>query len=89
MKLSRILKWGARAILIALILAFLVGFVAYWRSTDECDRKTGAPVNPIQAIIHCEYGGPEVLTLTDVEKPVPADNQSLVGVREASVRLIK
>ena len=85
MKLKRILKWSARAILLALILAFLVGFIAYWRSTNECDRNTGAPANPMKAILHCEYGGPEVLTLVDVEKPTPADNQVLVRVRAASV----
>ena len=38
MKLKRILKWSARAIFVALILAFLVGFIAYWRSTNDCDR---------------------------------------------------
>ena len=43
MKLKRILKWSARVILVALVLAFLVGFIAYWRSTNECDRNTGAP----------------------------------------------
>jgi len=85
MKIKRILKWSARVILVALILAFLVGFIAYWRSTNDCDRKTGAPVNPMKAIVHCEYGGPEVLTLADVEKPVPADNQVLVRVRAASL----
>jgi NADPH:quinone reductase-like Zn-dependent oxidoreductase len=85
MKIRRILKWSARVILVALILAFLVGFIAYWRSTNDCDRKTGAPVNPMKAIVHCEYGGPEVLTLADVEKPVPADNQVLVRVRAASL----
>ena len=84
MKIKRILKWSTRAVLLALILAFLVGFIAYWRSTNECDRKT-APVNPMKAIVHCEYGGPEVLTLVDVEKPAPADNQVLVKVRAASV----
>jgi len=73
-----------RAILVALILAFLVGFIAYWRSTNECDRNT-ATNNPMKAIVHCEYGGPEVLTLVDVEKPTPADNQVLVRVRAASV----
>src|SRR6266699_5568609 len=79
-KLRRFLKWTARGILLALILGFLVGFIAYWRSTNECDRNTAAN-NPMKAILHCEYGGPEVLTLADVEKPTPADNQVLVRVR--------
>ena len=85
MKLKRVLKWSARAILLALILAFLVGFVAYWRSTNDCDRKTGAPNNPMRAIVHCEYGSPDVLTLVDVEKPTPTDDQVLVKVHAASV----
>src|SRR4030081_3850467 len=83
--LKRIRKWAARAFLFPLILAFLWGFIAYWRSTNDCDRNTGAPANPMRAIVHCEYGGPEVLTLADVEKPVPADNQVLVRVRAASL----
>src|SRR5881409_2705713 len=85
MKIKLILKWITRAILVRLILAFLVGFVAYWRSTNDCDRNTGTPANPMKAILHCQYGGPEALTLTDVEKPAPADNQVLVRVRAASV----
>ncbi|SRR6266540_538935 len=85
MKLKRTLKWTARALLLALILAFLVGFIAYWRSTNECDRKTGVPANPIKAIVHCEYGSPDVLKFEDVEKPVPNDNQVLVRVHAASV----
>jgi NADPH:quinone reductase-like Zn-dependent oxidoreductase len=85
MKLKRILKWSAGAILLALILAFLVGFIAYWRSTNDCDRKTGAPANPMKAIVHCEYGSPDVLRLEEIEKPVPNDNQVLVRVRAASV----
>ena len=32
MKLRRILKWSARVILLVLVLAFLAGFIAYWRS---------------------------------------------------------
>jgi NADPH:quinone reductase-like Zn-dependent oxidoreductase len=84
MKIKRILKWSARGILLALVLGFLVGFIAYWRSTNECDSKTAAN-NPMKAILHCEYGGPEVLKVEDVEKPVPNDNQLLVRVRAASV----
>jgi len=80
MKIKRILKWSARAILLALILTLLVGSIAYWRSTNECDRKTGVPANPIKAIVHCEYGSPDVLKVEDVEKPVPNDDQLLVRV---------
>jgi NADPH:quinone reductase-like Zn-dependent oxidoreductase len=39
----------------------------------------------MKAIVHCEYGSPDVLKLEDVEKPVPNDNQLLVKVRAASV----
>ena len=42
-------------------------------------------VNPMKAITHCEYGGPEVLKVEEIEKPVPNDNQLLVRVRAASV----
>src|SRR5436190_8990388 len=86
--LKRVLKWSARVILLALILAFLVGFIAYWRSTNDCDRKTGVPANPIKAIVYCEYGSPDVLKFEDVEKPVPNDNQVLIKVRAASLNFI-
>jgi NADPH:quinone reductase-like Zn-dependent oxidoreductase len=81
MKLKRVLRWFAGAILLAL-MAWL--FVAYWTSTNECDRKSAAH-NPMKAILHCEYGGPEVLKVKDVEKPAPNDNELLVRVRAASV----
>ena len=71
-------------ILVALVLGFLVGFIAYWRSTNDCDRRP-TPSNPMKAITHCEYGSPDVLKLEDVEKPVPNDNQLLVKVHAASV----
>jgi NADPH:quinone reductase-like Zn-dependent oxidoreductase len=88
MRLRPILKWSARVILFALILAFLVGFIAYWRSTNECDRSTGAPANPMKAIVYCEYGSPDVLKFEDVEKPVPNDNQVLIKVRAASLNAL-
>src|SRR5438067_381930 len=87
MKIKRILKWIARVLLFALILAFLWGFIAYWASTNDCDRKT-ALVNPMKAIVHCEYGSPDVLKLEDVEKPVPNGDQVLIKVRAASLNAL-
>src|SRR5438067_4914692 len=86
MKIKPILKWITRVMLVALVLGFLVGFIAYWGSTNDCDRKI-ALVNPMKAIRYCEYGSPdEVLKLEQVEKPVPNDNQILVRVRAVSLR---
>ena len=51
----------------------------------SADRNASAPTNPMKAIVHCEYGSPDVLKLEDVEKPIPNDNQVLVKVRAASV----
>src|ERR1700730_6349258 len=85
MKLKRVIKWSAVAVLAVLLLAALALFIAYWRSTNECDRNTSTPANPMKAIVHCEYGSPDVLKVEDVEKPVPNDNQVLVRVRAASV----
>jgi NADPH:quinone reductase-like Zn-dependent oxidoreductase len=81
-KLKRVLKWSAGVILLALVVWF---FVTYWTSTNECYGNAGPPNNPMKAVVHCEYGSPDVLKLEDVEKPVPNENQVLVRVREASV----
>jgi NADPH:quinone reductase-like Zn-dependent oxidoreductase len=81
-KIKRIFKWSAGIIFLALVVWL---FVAYWTSTNECFRNTAVPANPIKAIVHCEYGSPDVLELKDIEKPVPNDNQALVKVRAAAV----
>src|SRR5262245_131346 len=84
MKWKRVLKWSALAIL--LILFAWLEF-AYWTSTNDCDRKTGAPTHPMKAIRYCQYGPPDdVLKLEQVEKPAPNDNQILVRVRAVSLR---
>src|SRR6266853_2020171 len=87
MKIKRILKSITSAILLVLILAFLVGFIAYWRSTSDCDHMAALNV-PMKAIRFCEYGSPDVLKCEDVEKPVPNDDQVLIRVHAASLNFI-
>jgi NADPH:quinone reductase-like Zn-dependent oxidoreductase len=81
MKIKRVLKWSLGAILLAL-LGWL--FVAYWMSTNDCERYAATPKHPMKAIVNCEYGV-ENLQLRDLEKPTLADNEVLVRVRAASV----
>jgi NADPH:quinone reductase-like Zn-dependent oxidoreductase len=85
LKLKRILKWSALVILLALSLWI---FIAYWASTNDCNRNAAAPSNPMKAIRYCEYGSPDVLKFEDVEKPVPDDNQVLIKVRAASLNAL-
>jgi NADPH:quinone reductase-like Zn-dependent oxidoreductase len=83
--MKRILKWIFRVVLILLLFAFMWVFVAYWRSTNDCDKKNAAaPTNPMKAIVHCDYGLAN-LKLEDIEKPVPGDDQILVKVHAVSV----
>jgi NADPH:quinone reductase-like Zn-dependent oxidoreductase len=78
----RILKWTGIAILTLMLGGGLYLFVAYWRSSSDCERETAAPAHPMKAIRKCEYGS---LTLRDVEKPTPTDTQILIKVRAASL----
>jgi len=81
MKLKRLLKWTASVILLALTVWL---FIAYWTSTNDCERLTATSNNPIKAIVSCEYGV-ENLQFREIEKPTPADNEVLVRVRAASI----
>ena len=81
MKIKRILKWTFSLILIALVAW---GFIAYWSSSNDCDRYATVPAHPIKAIVYCDYGVPS-LKLQEIEKPVPNDDQILVRVRAASL----
>ena len=81
MKVKRVLKWSAGVIFLALVLWL---FIAYWTSTNDCDRNAAAPSNPMKAIMNCEYGV-DNLQLRELEKPTPNDNEVLVRVRAASI----
>ena len=81
LKLKRILKWTVSLILLASVAW---GFIAYWTSTNDCDRYAAAPSDPMKAIVYCEYGVAN-LKLQDIEKPTPADDQVLVRVRAVAV----
>jgi NADPH:quinone reductase-like Zn-dependent oxidoreductase len=78
---KRILKWTVGVILIALIACVLI---AYWTSTNDCERYATVPANPMKAIVYCDYGVPN-LKFQEIEKPTPEDDQLLVKVRAASV----
>src|SRR5213595_2306145 len=85
--MKRILKWTGATILLALILAIFAGFIAYWRSTNDCDHRAALNV-PMKTIHFCEYGSPDVLKFEDVEKPAPNDDQVLIKVHAASLNFI-
>src|SRR5437868_7523199 len=88
MKLKRILKgilkWTSLVILLALFVGIILLFIAYWRSTNDCDRLTAAQGDKMKAIVYCDYGLAN-LKLADIAKPTPTDDQLLVKVHAASV----
>src|SRR6266545_5104376 len=80
-----IVKWTVRVLLLALFVGVVLAFIAYWRSTNDCDRLTATQGDTMKAIVYCDYGSSDVLKLVDIAKPVPNDDQVLVKVRAASV----
>jgi NADPH:quinone reductase-like Zn-dependent oxidoreductase len=78
---KRIVKWTLGAIFVVLILC---GFIAYWTSTNDCDRNAANPANPMKAVVYCDYGISN-LKLQDIEKPTPTDDQVLVRVHASSL----
>src|SRR5437879_6236043 len=82
--LKSILKWISFAILLALFAGIILLFVAYWRSTNDCDQLTVAQGDRMKAIVYCDYGFAN-LKLAEIAKPTPTDDQILVKVHAASV----
>ncbi len=75
---------GALSVLIAIGIASLAIALSH-----ETDCTTPAPAqqgkSTMLAVMHRCYGGPEVLTVERVEKPVPSEDQILVKVHATSV----
>ena len=62
---KRVLKWTLGTLFLALVLW---GFIAYWTSTNDCDRNAATPANPMKAVVYCDYGIAN-LKLQEIEKP--------------------
>ena len=86
MKVKRILKWSALALLLVLFAWFQF---AYWTSANDCGRSIPVGAERMKAIRYCEYGSPNVLQMAEIEKPVPNDNEVLVRVRAASLNSLE
>jgi NADPH:quinone reductase-like Zn-dependent oxidoreductase len=82
MKIRRILKWTVVGVIAALALWFQF---AYWTSTNDCHQLSATQGETMKAIVYCDYGGPDVLKLETIAKPIPNDDQVLIKVRAASV----
>jgi NADPH:quinone reductase-like Zn-dependent oxidoreductase len=85
MKIKRVVKWSALAILLILFAWFEF---AYWTSTNDCGRNIPDGGERMEAIRYCEYGSPDVLKVEEIEKPVPNEDELLVRVRAASLNFI-
>ena len=82
-RVLRLLKWIVLVVPLVLVAVFAI---AWWRSDNDCAaRASSTPSVPMRALVYCDYGTPDVLTIAQIEKPVPQETQVLVRVRAASV----
>ena len=81
---KRIFKWiGIVTLVVSVRRAHSISLSAYWQSSKRLRSPNRRACSSLcKAIRKCEYGS---LTLQDVEKPAPTDNQVLVKVRAASL----
>jgi NADPH:quinone reductase-like Zn-dependent oxidoreductase len=85
-RLRIVARWTARLLTAIVVLGLAAFAVAYWRSDNDCARvRAAVPEHPMRAVVHCEYGGPDVLAVDEIDKPVPGPGQVLVRVHAAAV----
>jgi NADPH:quinone reductase-like Zn-dependent oxidoreductase len=73
------------------LVVLVLGSLAFMLSHDSAPApERSLPSNAIRmkAIVHRQYGSPDVLELKDVEKPSAADNQLLIRVHAAAANPI-
>jgi hypothetical protein len=73
---------------ILLLLAVAVAWLAFTLSHETACGPAPAlsrDAKPMKAVVRRCYGPPDVLSLEDIEKPTPADNEVLIRIRAAAV----
>jgi NADPH:quinone reductase-like Zn-dependent oxidoreductase len=83
--LKRVLKWIGIAMLLVASIGPVLLFIAYWRSTNDCNAALKGEV--MKALKICEYGV-DRLQVAEVTKPVPSDDRVLIKVRAASLNAL-
>src|SRR5262245_18117261 len=79
-----------KKVLGVLLILIALGFIALGVAISRNAPCVPVPAltkdaTPMKAIVHTCYGAPDVLSLADIAKPTPADDEVLVKVHAASV----
>jgi NADPH:quinone reductase-like Zn-dependent oxidoreductase len=84
--MKRILKRVAGVLLVLLVGFFAVIAVLIGR-TDACTKGPAAtdPAHAMKAVVRRCYGGPEVLQLEEVDKPIASDHDLIIKVHAAAL----